>query len=212
MGAGKIRLITLIAVIVAVVAVEVLARAMVTAGICSAPAAILGARLLESALIALVVLLWQRSPAAIGLGKGDIVRGIRAGLAWSLVFGGAAAAAGTLLLAGGVDPLSYLEMPRSAFSGSLALYFLTGAVVAPFAEELFFRGVLYGFFRRWGAATGLVLTTVVFVGLHLPGASLPITQAVGGIVFCLAYEKEKSLLAPYVIHALGNAAIFGLSG
>ena len=38
----------------------------------------------------------------------------------------------------------------------------------------------------------------------------PVTQIVGGVVFCLAYEKEKSLLVPIVIHMLGNAALFTL--
>ena len=55
-----------------------------------------------------------------------------------------------------------------------------------------------------------MLTSVMFAGLHLPGGAIPVTQLVGGVVFCLTYEKEKSLMTPYVIHALGNAAIFGL--
>jgi membrane protease YdiL (CAAX protease family) len=34
---------------------------------------------------------------------------------------------------------------------------------------------------------------------------------VGGVVFALAYEKEKNLLVPIVIHISGNLAIFALS-
>jgi hypothetical protein len=39
---------------------------------------------------------------------------------------------------------------------------------------------------------------------------IPITQLVGGIVFALAYEKEKNLMAPITIHCLGNLAIFSI--
>jgi membrane protease YdiL (CAAX protease family) len=34
---------------------------------------------------------------------------------------------------------------------------------------------------------------------------------VGGIVFAIAYEKEKNLMVPITIHCLGNLAIFSLS-
>jgi membrane protease YdiL (CAAX protease family) len=33
---------------------------------------------------------------------------------------------------------------------------------------------------------------------------------VGGLVFAVAYEIEKSLLVPITIHVLGNFAIFSL--
>ena len=44
---------------------------------------------------------------------------------------------------------------------------------------------------------------------HLPG--LPVTQAIGAVVFALAYERAGSLAAPIAIHVLGNCAIFALS-
>jgi hypothetical protein len=34
---------------------------------------------------------------------------------------------------------------------------------------------------------------------------------VGGIIFALAYEIERSLMVPVTIHVLGNMAIFTLS-
>lgn len=208
MDTGKIRLITIVTAMVAVVAAEVLARALVLAGTCSPLAAILYARLVEGALLLAGIRIWQRSLAAVGLGKGEIVGGIKTGFAWAVVFGGVAAAAGVLLLVAGVNPLAFFGTRPSGGTGDLLLFLLTGAVVSPFVEELFFRGLLYGFFRRWGVAAGVILSTAVFAGLHLPGTALPVTQVIGGIVFCLAYEKGKSLMTPYIIHALGNAAIF----
>jgi hypothetical protein len=93
----------------------------------------------------------------------------------------------------------------------MILFFLTGVLVSPAAEEIFFRGILYGYFRRWGAAPALALSTLAFVAAHFPGRGIPLTQAVGGLVFAVSYEKEKNLLVPFIVHSLGNLAIFSLS-
>jgi len=78
----------------------------------------------------------------------------------------------------------------------------------PVAEEIFFRGILYGFFRRWGAVAAVVLSTVIFVLAHPIFPGIPLPQVVGGVVFAVAYEVEGSLMVPITIHALGNMAIF----
>ena len=101
---------------------------------------------------------------------------------------------------------------RDQSISEIAFFFLIGGMVGPIAEEVFFRGILYGFFRRWGVLVGLGLSTLIFVLIHLIShLFLPVTQVIGGIVFALAYEVEDSLLAPITIHALGNMAIFTLS-
>jgi hypothetical protein len=57
-------------------------------------------------------------------------------------------------------------------------------------------------------AIALIGSTALFVLPHLPQVRLPLTQLAGGLLFGLAYEKEKNLLVPMVIHVLGNFAIF----
>jgi len=54
------------------------------------------------------------------------------------------------------------------------------------------------------------LSTLIFVLIHPAGRHIPITQAIGGVLFALSYEIEKSLVPPMVIHMLGNLAIFGI--
>jgi hypothetical protein len=39
----------------------------------------------------------------------------------------------------------------------------------------------------------------------------PFPQAVGGIVFAIAYKVEGNLMVPITIHVLSNTAIFALS-
>ena len=60
-------------------------------------------------------------------------------------------------------------------------------------------------------ATALVLSTLIFVFSHASRHTIPVTQVIGGILFAVAYEREKNLLVPIMIHVLGNLAIFTLS-
>jgi membrane protease YdiL (CAAX protease family) len=88
---------------------------------------------------------------------------------------------------------------------------LIGGILAPIAEEVFFRGVLYGFFRRWGLIPAVIVSTLLFVLVHPLGQSIPVIQIVGGILFAVAYEVEGNLVAPITIHTLGNCTLFTIS-
>ena len=111
----------------------------------------------------------------------------------------------------GVEPLRILRPGPATPPPKPALLFLVGGLIAPIAEEVYFRGLLYGYLRRWGFWTALLVSTLVFTLLHgsAPGAPLP--QLVGGLVFATAYEIEKRLLVPILIHILGNTAIFSIT-
>ena len=84
-----------------------------------------------------------------------------------------------------------------------------GGIVAPVAEEIFFRGLIFGYLRRWGIPAAILISTALFAAFHLP--AVPVTQIVGGAVFAIAYHTGRSLMVPIVIHTLGNLAIFTLS-
>jgi membrane protease YdiL (CAAX protease family) len=162
------------------------------------------------ALIGVVVWLGE-GPAALGLEKHTLLRGLGKGLLWSAGFGLAALVALGLLWATGIDVRSFLDTRLPAAPTDLVVFFLVGGLVAPVAEEVFFRGILYGFFRRWGVIAALVLSTGLFVMAHSLQGGFPVTQLVGGVLFAVAYEVEGSLVVPIVIHVLGNMGIFAVS-
>lgn len=122
-------------------------------------------------------------------------------------------------MAFGLDPLAIVRIDLPKATWRVILFFLVGGLVAPVAEELFFRGVIYGYFRnrlhpvfgKAGIAWAVVISTLLFVTAHGIRGGLPLTQIVGGFVFCIAYERSKSLATPVIIHCLGNAALFSLS-
>ncbi len=80
------------------------------------------------------------------------------------------------------------------------------AVVAPVAEELFFRGLLQTFFvRLFGSRWAAVLFASTLFGLvHYPYPHTVPALIMLGVVLGYSYERTGSLLPPIVIHALFN--------
>jgi len=211
METARIQMKTLALCLGAVVAVEA-GTSLGLQGKSSHPMVVLGAvRLLQAGLIILIVWIREKRLTPIGLSLKGLPPGIKKGCIWSAGFGLLVLLGGVLVYVMGVDPLSLIHTPLPADPGHTLLFFIVGGLIAPITEEIFFRGVLYGFLRRWGALTAILLSTLAFVLAHPVFPTIPITQVVGGLLFALAYEVEKNLMVPITIHALGNTAIFGLS-
>jgi membrane protease YdiL (CAAX protease family) len=85
------------------------------------------------------------------------------------------------------------------------IYFIAAAtLLVPLIEELFFRGFLYSFLKRftstWGA---IILSAGIFAFAHQNLASVvPLWML--GIVLAVAYEHTGSLLLPMCIHGCFN--------
>ncbi len=89
-----------------------------------------------------------------------------------------------------------------------AVIFLVGVLLAPAAEELFFREMLLTRILagapRWLAITA---TAAAFGAFHLAagGVVLVLTLASMGVVLAWLRLKTGSLAAPFLVHALNNA-------
>jgi membrane protease YdiL (CAAX protease family) len=176
------------------------------------PMFILGVgRVVQVLIFLMIVSTWGRGMSSIGLARGQILTGVRRGLIWSGVFGICACLVLAVLYATHINPLKLIKTHVPPSAQGIVLFFVVGGLVAPIAEEVFFRGIVYGFLRRWGVLLALIGTTVIFVLAHAISSRIPLTQIVGGIVFALAYEVEGNLMVPITIHVLGNTAIFALS-
>jgi membrane protease YdiL (CAAX protease family) len=211
MEANKISLKTFTASIASILFVEALFR-FLEAGKIQNSLEILGiVRLLESFLLIYIALLIEKDPGAIGLMPSRITAGFKRGLIWSAGFGIVAGLVYLALLAAGINASNLLKRPAHLFRQQLYIFFLVGGVIGPITEEIFFRGIIYGFFRKWGISVAIVTSTLIFVFIHSYGTSLPVTQMIGGIIFAVAYEKEQNLIVPITIHCLGNLTIFSLT-
>ncbi|MDX8402117.1 MAG: CPBP family intramembrane glutamic endopeptidase [Mariprofundaceae bacterium] len=84
--------------------------------------------------------------------------------------------------------------------------FLVMVVLAPFVEELFFRGVLYRLFRQaFGWMPAVAASAVVFAAAH--GVLLS-PQLAGGVLFALAFEWSRNLWVAILLHAGANFAVW----
>jgi len=95
----------------------------------------------------------------------------------------------------------------------LAVAFLV-AVVAPMAEEFFFRGFFFGALRNWkGPWPAAVITGLVFGSIHVGSAEaaflLPL--AFFGFSLCLLRERTGSLYPGIALHCANNSLAFGVS-
>jgi hypothetical protein len=211
MEADKIKINTVIISIFAIAAIEIIVRLVVHQNLI-APLVGLGlARLAEIIFLLILVNICEKGFSAIGLNFTDRYKGLKKGFIWAVIFGVAAGAVLWIIYLVGIKVPALFQMQLPDKVLNLVAFFLIGAFFAPLAEEIFFRGILYGFFRRWGISAAIILSTLLFVLPHTSGHSLPLTQVIGGILFAVSYEVEKNLLVPITIHSLGNLAIFTIS-
>ena len=212
MESTRIEISTLLTVLLAVIGIEALMKAvhlhlqvysLIVTGM---------ARTVQALVIFWIVCERDVGVTAIGLSKTTLLHGLKKGLLWSAGFGLVVALAGAVIFLTGINPVALVQSRIPVNPVQIVLLFFIGGIIGPVAEEIFFRGVLYSFFRRWGIFTALLISTMAFVAPHsVQGSAIPLTQAIGGILFGIAFEVEKNLMVPITIHALGNIAIFTLS-
>ena len=211
MEANKVTLTTLALSIAAVFTIETVFRLAIGGRTGSHLTALGIIRIIEALLLLFIARRFEKNPNAIGLSRAKLAPGFAKGLIWSACFGGAAGILFLVFFAAGINPLTIVHTPLPSAPWQIIMFFLVGGVIGPVSEEIFFRGIIFGFFRRWGVYAAVLISTALFVLPHYDGHHLPLTQMVGGIVFAVAYEKEKSLMVPVTIHCLGNMAIFSLA-
>src|SRR3954451_21783040 len=93
----------------------------------------------------------------------------------------------------------------------LAVAFLV-AVVAPIAEEFFFRGFFFTALKNWrGLWPAALLTGLVFGAIHGSSADPAFLLPLGffGFSLCLLYNKTGSLYPGIAVHCTNNSIAFG---
>jgi uncharacterized protein len=181
-----------------------------------APGPVLGATFLQDAMLiggaALAVWLVVKGGTAAALG-------LRRTAFWPAV-GWAAVVLGTFWLTSGLLVAIFGEPPEQEITqeiksedGALALagYVAITCLIAPIAEEVFFRGFLFPVLRaRVGVVWGVLVTAALFSLVHALGSPVEalIVLFVLGAGLCLLYLRTGSLLPCIGLHALNNAISF----
>jgi len=89
------------------------------------------------------------------------------------------------------------------------VYGIGRIVITPFAEELIFRGVLYGYLRnRFGWKIGLVVQAIIFTMVHPQvyqgGFGTLCVYFLFGVVFGFLYQYYESLYPSFLCHCALN--------
>jgi len=91
-----------------------------------------------------------------------------------------------------------------SWAGLLTMIAVAG-IIAPAAEEMLFRGVLYGWLRRrWGPLAAIILSSLAFGAAHI-NPYWAAYVAVVGVVLAVIYEKSGSLWPPILLHMSYNS-------
>lgn len=88
----------------------------------------------------------------------------------------------------------------------IAAFVVSSVIVAPVAEELFFRGYVHGVFRARLPGHALFLSSALFAFVHFYIIHL-IPVFLIGVLLAVLYERRGSLVAPMVAHAFSNLAV-----
>lgn len=84
-------------------------------------------------------------------------------------------------------------------------FFITGAVIAPIVEEIFFRGFLFqGFRAKYGWLPALFLSSAIFGAAHLDPVSL-IPTFILGCVLAYIFHRSNSVWPGILFHAAINS-------
>ena len=164
------------------------------------------------------------SEMGLSRGLGDAARGMLGGAVFAgpviLVTAIVAVVAAQLTGAVPASPL-----PPTGTAAGLVLHLIAGAIVAPVAEELLFRGFALTAWRRtYGARGAIARSSIVFVLAHVlfvggetfrDAASLAFVGGVARIPVAVAlgwlYVRTGSLWAPIGLHAAYNAILIILA-
>lgn len=89
---------------------------------------------------------------------------------------------------------------------ALALFAVVTLVLAPVAEEVLFRGLVFGGLLQFGLLPAMAGSSLLFAAWHLSLALLPLLGV--GAVLSWLYHRSASLWQPITFHAIFNTVAF----
>ena len=88
--------------------------------------------------------------------------------------------------------------------GSLHGVLLSAVIAAPIVEEVIFRGVVFGSFRKvFPAWVSILISAVIFGAYHMNPVAI-VYATIMGIVAGVVYEKKRNLLFTIILHMANN--------
>lgn len=105
---------------------------------------------------------------------------------------------------------------QSLVKDQLWVTFVGTVILAPVAEEVLFRGVVFGTLYRWNRPLAYVLSALFFGAIHIMGylatgaytwaeAAVSMLQYLpAGLCFAWLYADTDTIFAPILVHTINN--------
>ncbi|MBA2447077.1 MAG: CPBP family intramembrane metalloprotease [Chloroflexi bacterium] len=183
-------------------------------GICSVGGFLTAALSVDAALLGVTYFRFIRprviTAADLGLAPPRLGRDARIGLLVGVVALGMNVGINALLDRFGIRQTQLQDL--SCVRGFPALGFLAivlaGGLIAPIAEELFFRGFVFrSYLRTRGPLVAYAISSLAFATLHLNLPAVPAIIALA-LMFAWIYQRTGSIVPNVVGHALNNSVAF----
>lgn len=93
------------------------------------------------------------------------------------------------------------------------LMFFQSLIIAPFIEELLFRGLIFNSLRQKNMVWAHLISAFIFGLLHVYSYILAVDMSewiklipymMAGLSFSIVYEKRQTIIAPIILHAAKN--------
>lgn len=105
---------------------------------------------------------------------------------------------------------SYQAVHESQFSAGLFLGLISYGIVSPLAEELLFRGILYGRLREMMHHGIAVALSALLFGLYHMNLVQGVYATAMGCLMAYGYEYFGSFKVPVAIHITANVLAYGM--
>jgi membrane protease YdiL (CAAX protease family) len=110
-----------------------------------------------------------------------------------------------------MQPRLDLVAPEGPLTVTFAVTLLGAGLLAPLAEELYFRGLLQGWLRtRFGFWPMVVLSAALFALGHFDSLPVMASTFFLGLICAAAVERGRSLWLAVTIHAVNNSLAVAL--
>ena len=107
---------------------------------------------------------------------------------------------------------SYEKIAEKQFALPLSLGIILYGLVAPIAEEVVFRGLVYNRLRRNGLNTMIaILISSLFFGLYHFNVVQAVYGTLMGLLIVWIYERYGGFIYPVIIHVSANIVIYIIS-
>ncbi len=91
----------------------------------------------------------------------------------------------------------------------LDLFFILNSIgivlTGPIIEEFVYRGIVFNYLKRhFNIRFAIIISSILFALIHFDFSGQIIVKFIYGLVFCISYQKTKSLTVPIILHIIIN--------